>query len=197
MSKALEKATEQYKAGQLKKAVATLWETAFAGDGGATEARGVLALAVLLRDATDGGVRGECEQQISRAERFLRAEEQTAAEERVDRLEAELRQDPVRLAHWARETGLTWLEVASAQDLVAAQMRTTMALDGHGAPPPGCIIDAVEAEGWRLESVVCVFKPTRLQTSPLRGADFFMGGDVVEGEEKFLYLFRRADGATG
>ena len=196
MSKALEKATDQYQAGQLKKAVATLWEATFAGDAGETEARGVLALAVLLRDATDGGVRGECEEQISRAERFLRAEEQAVAQGRVDRLETELRQDPVRLANWARETGLRWLEVTSAEDLVAAQMRDAMALDGHGAPPPGCIIDAVEAVGWRLENVACVFKPTRLQTSPLRGADVFMGGDVVEGEEKFLYLFRRVDGAS-
>ena len=59
------------------------------------------------------------------------------------------------------------------------------------------MIDAVEAEGWRLEHVASMFRPTRVQTSVLRGAEVFMGGDVVDGEETYLYLFRRADGAAG
>ena len=44
-------------------------------------------------------------------------------------------------------------------------------------------------------SVVHRFVPTRVQTSILRGADL-LGGDVVEGDEKYLYLFRRADEAA-
>ena len=57
-------------------------------------------------------------------------------------------------------------------------------------------IDIVEAEGWRLESVVHRFIPARVQTSFLRGADF-LSGDPVQGDEKYLYLFRRVEGAPG
>jgi hypothetical protein len=48
-----------------------------------------------------------------------------------------------------------------------------------------------------LEHVSCLFRPTKVQTSPFRGAEFFMGGEIVNGEERHLYLFRRADGASG
>ena len=198
MSRALQKANEQYHAGQYKKAVATLVEVSFAGDDGDAEARGVLALATLLRDATEGRVRADCEEQIARAERLLTQAEQTSAKQRVDRREAELRGDHVALARWAREAGLTWLRITSAEDLVDARMRTAMASEGTSASgPEPCALDAVEAEGWRLEQVACLFRPTRIETSPLRGADLFLGGDVVDGEERYLYYFRRVDGASG
>jgi hypothetical protein len=67
MSKALEKAREQYRAGQHKKAADTLWEVSFGGDDNEAEARGVLELASLLRDASTGAVRTECEEHIARA----------------------------------------------------------------------------------------------------------------------------------
>ena len=197
MSKPLDKATQQFQAGQYKKAANTLYEVSFGGDDGEAEARGVLSLATLLRDATEGSVRAQCEENIARAERLLHSEERISAQSRIDRLEADLRQDPVGLARWAREAGLTWLEVASDEDLVAAQMRSAMAAEGAGDAVTTCVIDAVEAEGWRLEHVSSLFRPTWLQTSPLRGADFFMGGDVVEGHETYLYLFRRIHGASG
>ena len=200
MSKALEKATEQYRAGQYKKAADTLWEVTFTGDDGDTEARGVLALAGQLRDVTQGGVRGECEEHIARAERLLNAGQRAASDGRVSEFEEELRQDPARLARWAREAGLTWLEIECAEDVVAAEMHAAMAAAAAGqssTPPAGCLIDAVEAEGWRLEHVSSLFRPTKVQTSAFRGAEVFMGGEVVEGEEKYLYLFRREDGAAG
>ena len=170
----------------------------FAGDDGDAEARAVLALATLLRDATEGRVRADCEEQIARAERLLTQAEQMSAKQRVDRREAELRGDHVALARWAREAGLTWLRITSAEDLVDAPMRTAMASEGTSASDPEpCALDAVEAEGWRLEHVTCLFRPTRIETSPLRGADLFLGGDVVDGEERYLYYFRRVDGASG
>jgi putative addiction module component (TIGR02574 family) len=50
--------------------------------------------------------------------------------------------------------------------------------------------DPGAGESW---PVVCA----RIETSPLRGADLFLGGDVVDGEERYLYYFRRVDGASG
>lgn len=70
MSKALEKATQQFYAGRLKKAADTLWEVNFAFEG-ESEARAALALAEQLRDASDGGVRAAAEEHIARAESFL------------------------------------------------------------------------------------------------------------------------------
>jgi len=197
MSKALDKATQQFQARQYKKAADTLYEVSFAGDDGEAAARGVLSLATQLRDGTEGSVRAQCEEHIARAERLLSTEERVFAQTRIDRLEADLRQDPVGLARWAREAGLTWLELASAEDFVAAHMRSAMDADGAGGTAAACVIDAVEAEGWRLEHVSSIFRPTRLQTSPLRGADLFMGGDVVEGTDVHLYLFRTARGESG
>ena len=193
MSKALDKAREQQQAGQLKRAVATLWEVTFAGDDAEDEARGTIALATRLRDSTEGNLRTECEQHIARAESALRVEEQTTAERRVDQYETEVREDPARLARWARDAGLTWLEIESSVDLIAAPMRAAMAAkaEGRSPDPPACAIDAVEAEGWHLEQVTRGFRPTRVLASPFGAADLISGGQEVEGEERCQYLFRR------
>ena len=101
------------------------------------------------------------------------------------------------LAREARAAGLTWLETRRGEDVVAAEMLAALADDpSAGSAPPPSMIDAVEAEGWRLEHVAAMFRPTKVQTSLLRGADL-LGGDVVDGEETYLYLFRRVDGASG
>jgi hypothetical protein len=198
MSRALERANEQYQAGQYKKAVATLCEVSFAGDDGEAEARGVLALATLLRDATQGRVRADCEEQIARAERLLSYDDAASSQQRVDSREAELRADPVALARWACGAGLTWLQMSSAEDLVAARMRSVLASEsGPAAGSAPCVLEAVEAEGWQLEHVACLFRPTRVETSPWRGADLFMGGDVIGGDERYLYYFRRVGGESG
>ena len=42
-----------------------------------------------------------------------------------------------------------------------------------------------------------MFRPTRVQTSVLRGAEYFMGGELVDGDEVYLYLFRSVYGASG
>ncbi len=195
MSKQLEKAREQYRVGQFKKAADTLYGVSFGGDDGDAEARGVIELASLLRDATQGRLREECEDHIARAKRLLDGDVAAAATARAGELESELTKDPVRLARWAKETGLTWLEIESADDVVAADQKAAMLAAGaqQAGPAPRCFIDAVEAEGWRLEHVAHSFRPTKVQTSVLRGADL-LGGDVVQGDEKYLYLFRRVDG---
>ena len=153
MSKELTKAQAQFQAGEFKRAVDTLWEVTFVGDQAEADASAVVALATLLREETQGGVRSDCEEHIARAERFLGAGADTLA-------------------------GKT---AGAAGTLLS----------------PSSTIDAVEAEGWRLEHVACMFRPTKVQTSVLRGAEVFMGGDIIDGEETHIYLFRRVDEASG
>jgi hypothetical protein len=197
MSKELEKAQAQYQAGQHKRAVDTLWEVTFVGDQAETDARGVIALATLLRDATQGSVRRDCEENIARAEGFLSPPGDPAPRAHAGGQQGQLREDAVRLAREAREAGLTWFELRRDEDIVAAETLAVLAAEAAAAAPPPSTIDAVEAEGWRLEHVACMFRPTRVQTSVLRGAEFFMGGEVVDGEETHIYLFRGVDGASG
>ena len=197
MSTELERATEQMQAGQYKKAVDTLWGVTFAGDDGELQAQRVIALATQLRDATEGGLRHDCEEHIARAQRFLSPEGATElqahAEGRAEKLAQEQREEAVRLAREARAAGLAWLEIRSGREQVAGELRAASSV---GAAATSTLIEAVEAEGWRLEHMSAFFRPTKVQTSPLRGADFFMGGDVVDGQEVRLYLFRRADDRT-
>lgn len=181
MSKALDKATQEFQAGRLKKAADTLWDVTFAGDDGDVEAQALLALATQLRDASDGSVRRDSEEHIARAERFLRAGESSP-----QRREAELRRDPVALARWAREAGLTWLTVDSEEDLVAAPMRAAAA--ANAGAPPVCALDAVEAEGWRLESVTRAFQPVN---NWVGGSPNTIAQGVFRVEEKYQYVFRR------
>ena len=198
MSGELKKAQAQYQAGEFKRAVGTLWEVTFASAQGETDAREVIALATLLREATQGGVRSDCEENIARAERFLTGGHDPAAHARSGQQLQQSREEAVRLAREARDAGLTWFELRRNEDVVAAEMLAVKTAGAAGAPPPlSSTIDAVEAEGWRLEHVACMFRPTKVQTSVLRGAEVFMGGDVIDGEETHLYLFRRVDGASG
>ena len=198
MPNELEKAKAQYQAGEHKRAVDTLWEVTFVGDHAEMDAHGVIALATQLKDVTQGGVQRDCDEHIARAERFLELAGDPAARARREELDRRRREEPVQLAREARAAGLTWLEIRRGEDVVAAEMLAALADDpaAGSAPQPG-MIDAVEAEGWRLEHVATMFRPTRVQTSVLRGAEFFMGGEVVDGEETYLYLFRRVDGASG
>ena len=187
MSKALDRAAEQFQAGQLKKAVDTLWEVSFAGDEAEAEAQALLALAVQLRDATEGATRSDCEEHIARAERYL-----GAGESRPRAREAELRDDPSALARWAREVGLTWLTVDSTEDLIAAPLHAAVA-DAGSAPPP-CVLDVVEAEGWRLECVTRAFQPLN---NGLFGSPNTIGQGFFRVEEKFQYVFRRVGDESG
>ena len=198
MSKALDKARQQFQAGREKQAVNLLYEVATAPDAPPAEVSGLLELAGAIRDRTVGDLRAQAETHVRRAQKRLEDQEHGQAAERVGQLQAELKRDPTRLARWAREAGLNWLEVESPDSIVGGSLRKAVAAaaaGGANAAPEACLIDLVEAEGWRLESVVHRFVPTRVQTSILRGADL-LGGDVVEGDEKYLYLFRRADDAA-
>lgn len=196
MSGELKWAQAEYQAGEFKRAVDTLWEVTFVGDQAETDAREVIALATLLREETQGGLRSDCEEHIARAERFLGAG--AAAGVCDGQQPQQLREEAVRLAREAREAGLTWFELRRNQDVVAAEMLAgTTAGEAGSLPAPLSTIDAVETEGWRLEHVACMFRPTKVQTSVLRGADVFMGGDVIDGEETHFYLFRRVDVAAG
>ena len=198
MPNSLQKAQAQYEAGEHKRAVDTLWDVTFVGDHAEIDARMVIALATQLKDVTQGGARRDCDEHIARAQGFLEppADPETRAlgKERDRRR----REEPVFLAREARAAGLTWLEIRRSEDVVAAEIAVALADDPAAASAalPG-MIDAVEAEGWRLEHVVAMFRPTKVQTSVLRGAELFMGGDVVDGEEVHIYLFRRVDGASG
>ena len=198
MSKALEKATEQCQADEYEKAVATLERVGWGKDTPVEEARGLRDLAAVLRDRTQGDLRERCEEHIRRANMTISAHERRETTKRANELGGELRGDPVRLARWALEAGRTWLEVEWPESIAGRALQSTIvAASGGRVQPSPSLLDAVEAEGWRLEVVTHAFRPTRVQTSPLRGADWVAGGDVVEGHESFLYLFRRVDGASG
>lgn len=194
MSRELDKARELVQAGRLKQAVNALSEIAYGRDASPDEVRGLLELATALRDRTDGSLRAQCEDEMQRAQMRLDAAAEQASGDRVRELASNLRRDPVRLARWAREAGLTWLEVESTEDVAAAALRqAALTTAGYpGSAPKACLLDLVEAEGWRPESVTHRFVPTTVQTSIFRGADL-LGGDVVQGEEAYLYLFRRLD----
>jgi hypothetical protein len=198
LSKALEKATEQCQADEYEKAVATLERVGWGKDTPVEEARGLRDLAAVLRDRTQGDLRERCEEHIRRANMTISAHERRETTKRANELGSELRGDPVRLARWALEAGLTWLEVEWPESIAGRALQSAIvAASGGRVQPSPSLLDAVEAEGWRLEVVTHAFRPTRVQTSPLRGADWVAGGDVVEGQESFLYLFRRVDGASG
>ena len=197
MPNELEKAKAQYQAGEHKRAVDTLWEVTFVGDHAETDARQVIALATQLKDVTQGSVRHDCDEHIARAQRYLELVGDPEARARRQELDRRRSEEPVLLAREAWAAGLTWLEIRRGEDVVAGEMFTALAAgpSAGSTPQPG-MIDAVEAEGWRLEHVAAMFRPTKVQTSVLRGADL-LGGDVVDGEEVYLYLFRRVDGASG
>lgn len=183
MSEALDKARRQYQAGDYKQAVKTLEVVG--------EADGLLELASLLRERTEGRVQQQCEEHMRRAQRSIALAQEQRTSQRLRELENDL-QEPVRLARWAREAGLRWLSITRSGDEVAMTQRRTIAAAAAGEGPlPACFIDAVEDEGWRLENVTYRFKPTMIQTSVLRGAEAFMGANPVEGEEAYVHLFRR------
>lgn len=133
MSGELKKAQAQYQAGEFKRAVDTLWEVTFVGDQAEADAREVLTLATLLREATQGGVRGDCEEHIARAERFLSGDNDPAARARAGRQLQQLREDAIRLAREAREAGLTWFELRREEDVVAAETLAAQTADAAGA----------------------------------------------------------------
>jgi hypothetical protein len=189
----LEKAQGQYEAGEYKRAVDTLWEVTFVGGQADLDARRMIELATQLKGETKGSAQRDCEEHVARAQRYL--EIAGGPEKQAGKRSSAVnrRDEWVRSAREARAAGLTWLELRSREDMVVAEMQVALALNGaEGVVQPGAI-DAVEAEGWRLEHFATMFRPTKVQTSVLRGAEYFMGGEVVEGEESYLYLFRRAD----
>jgi hypothetical protein len=191
MSKELDQAQAQYRAGDYKRAVDTLWEVTFLGMEAEADARSVVALATLLRDATQGGARRDCDEHIARAERFLASGDDADERARAGELVRQSRDDAVREASKAAAAGLGWFELRRTVDIVATEAYSAAPSDPSSATPrPMGTIDAVEAEGWRLEHVACMFRPTTVQTSVLRGAEYFMGGDLVDGEEIHIYLFR-------
>ena len=195
MAEELGRAQEQYQAGEYKHAVDTLWEVTFTGDQADLDARRMIALATELKAVTKGGVQLDCDEHIARAERCLEIAAGPEAQARKKNSTINRREEWLRLAREAREAGLGWLELRLNEDMVVAEMQVALAIRATGEPVQPGAIDAVEAERWRLEHFTVVFRPTKVQTSVLRGAEYFMGGEIVEGEEDHLYLFRRADGA--
>ena len=187
MSKALDKATQQFQAGQFKKAADTLWEVSFAGDNDEAEAQALIAIASELRDASDGRVRADCEEHIQRAQRYLGGAEGSAQWRAL-----QVRRDHVGLARKAREAGLTWLSLDSETDLIALPLDAL--LDTPEAPPPPCVLDAVEAEGWQLACVTRAFRPVN---NWVWGSPDTIAQGVFRVEEKFQYVFRRTGESSG
>lgn len=194
MSGQLDKASAEYQAGNYKKAVRMLWDLSL----GIDDSRQAIELATMIRGKVDGSLAGQCDDFIRATQRAIAAAKEKQAADRASELEATLKKDPVALARWAAQAGLRWLQIESAEDAVAASLEAAFAAagegSGHVAPP--CFIDGVEAEGWRLEHVQRVFEPTKIQTTIFRGADLG-GGEPVQGERTYLYLFRRVDNQEG
>lgn len=189
MSRQLDKAREEYQAGDFKKAVRLLWELPI----GVDDPRDVMELATMVRGKAEGKVAAECDEFLRSHQRAVAEAEKNQAAKRAQELETSLKADPAALARWAVQAGLRWLEIESSEDVVAASLKAAMAAAGgrEQAPQP-CMIDAVEAEGWRLEHVQHFFKPIKIQTTIFKGADL-IGGEPVEGEMTYFYLFRRVD----
>jgi len=74
MSKELELARAQLAAGQFKKAANALWDVEQWARSDLAEARGLLEVASALRDKTDGRVKGECEQLVQDAQKYIERE---------------------------------------------------------------------------------------------------------------------------
>ena len=74
MSKELELAREQLAAGQFKKAANALWDVERWARSDLAEARGLLEVASALRDKTNGRIKGECEQLIGDAQKYIERE---------------------------------------------------------------------------------------------------------------------------
>jgi Short C-terminal domain len=72
MSAALTKAKEQLAAGQAKKAVGTLWVAEAQTRGELDQTRALLEVARAAREQVGGGLRGECDELIERAEGAIR-----------------------------------------------------------------------------------------------------------------------------
>jgi hypothetical protein len=193
----LQKAQAQYQAGEYKQAVDTLWEVTFTGEQAEMDARRVVDLATQLKTQTKGGAQRDCDEHIARAERYLELAGGPESQARKRNSAVNRREEWIRLAQDARAAGLTWLQLRSGEDMVVAEMQVAMAIGAEASMVQPGAIDAVEAEGWRLEHVAAMYRPTMVQTSVLRGAEYFMGGQVIEGEEIHLYLFRSADEPLG
>ena len=176
----LEQAQQYARDGQVRKAVDALWEVPLSDASSPDEVRALLDLAQTLHDRTDGRLKSDCEFQMHRAQEVL------DGSKGAPEMQAP---DPLLLARRAFELGLAWLEIESATDLVAGPQLAGLA---SGTPVP-CQLDAIEAEGWKLENVQQLFIPTAVQSSPLRGAEFVMGGQPIDGQRSYVYVFRRAE----
>jgi hypothetical protein len=188
MSRQLDKAREEYESGDYKKAVRLLWELPI----GADDPGNVMELATMIRGKAEGKVAAECDEFLRSHQQAVAEAEKSQAAKRAQELETSLKADPAALARWAAQAGLGWLEIESSEDVVAASLKAAMAAAGRDQAPQPCMIDAVEAEGWRLEHVQHLFKPVKIQTTIFKGADL-IGGEPVEGEMTYFYLFRRVD----
>ena len=178
-------------AADYKKVVSLLWEVTPDDD---MTARAVLDLTSSMRDKLTGSLRSQCESLASRATLAVQSSAAESTAERVAALKAEFAKDPASLARRAAEAGLRWLKIETQEDDLGTSLEAAIsawARGGQAERPKSCLIDAVEAEGWTLEHVQSLSVPIRIQTSPIMGAQFFLGGEPVEGQTRYIYVFRR------
>lgn len=77
MSKALDKARQQFQAGRDKQAVNTLYEVASAPDAPPDEVAGLLELATAIRARNAGALQTECDAHIRRARQRAEADQES------------------------------------------------------------------------------------------------------------------------
>lgn len=184
---ALQKARERFMAADYKKAVSLLWEVT-PDDG--TKARAVLDLTAAMHDKLTGSLQSQCDSLASRARVALEAGDAEASAERLDALRAELANDPAELARRAAEAGLRWLKIETEADEITAAQEAAMCGWARGSQaerPKPCLIDLVEAKGWKLEQAQDLFVPTTLNSIAIRGLD-----ERIAGQTRHIYLFRRS-----
>ncbi len=115
----------------------------------------------------------------------------TFADALQERDEAEryemLSEDPVQLAAAARDAGMRVLHLELREKYLRASRKAAVAGSAR------FVLDAIEAEGWELDSWHVVYVPTGITAALVGIGAVGLGGNHVEGETLCYYLFRRAD----
>jgi hypothetical protein len=107
-----------------------------------------------------------------------------------------LRLDPASLGRWARKAGLRTLQVELTEEQLAESLSSALGesvAEVGGEALRTFFLDAMESDGWRLEHMTAVFRPTGV--SSLGGSIGGIGAAVnsISGEMLFVYLFRCTD----
>ena len=130
-------------------------------------------------------------QASQQADREMRIEEADG----LERLQL-LRLDPVSLGRWARKAGLRTLQVEVTEEKLAESLASAL---GESSAEVGgealrvFFLDAMEVDGWCLESMQAVYRPTGvISIGGSIGGAIGAAVNKIEGELLYVYLFRRS-----